>query len=56
MNTQTVITDHLAQVFAQSAMDEVRFFLENNAILDEDGNEIEIDPRDFDFEVSVRIK
>ena len=33
--------------------DEIRYFLENNAILDDEGEEIEVSASDFDYKISL---
>ena len=56
-NTQLkAIESHIAHYLAVTGVrEEIRHYLENNAILDENGEEIETDVTDFEWEVSLNL-
>ncbi len=50
------IQEHLATVLTQTSVrDELRYYLENNVILDDDGDEVELDLNSFDWNLSLEL-
>ena len=50
------IQEHLMTVLSQTSVrDELRSYLENNVILDDEENEVEIDLNSFDWNLSLEL-
>ena len=48
------IEEHLTEVLCdQSVKEELRYYLENNVFIDEDGEEVEFSVNDFDWSLSL---
>ena len=51
------IEKHLEEVLCFSSMpEELRYYLENNCVLDEEGDEVDFVPRDFEWSVELKLK
>ena len=52
-----VIEEHLANVLSnQSVKEELRYYLENNVFVDDNGEEVEFLENEFDWSISLDLK